>query len=114
MTRTHLFWLIACVSTAAALGARAQDVQTPSAPTIAPGSSAASAPPAEFADAAAMRRLDRNDDGRITKAEAQADAAVARRFAELDTDNSGKLDPAEFARFEVGGAGVDEAASVGH
>jgi Ca2+-binding EF-hand superfamily protein len=50
-----------------------------------------------------MKRLDRNNDGRVTKAEAKVDAEVSRRFAELDTDNSGKLDQAEFARFEVDG-----------
>ena len=102
MTRTTIFWLAAIACIAAEFNARAQDIQTPAAPTMAPGQ--APAPnAANDNDAAARQRLDGNSDGRITKAEAQADAELARRFSELDTDNSGKLDSAEFARFEIGG-----------
>ena len=38
------------------------------------------------------------------RAEEQADAELARQFRALDTDNSGKLDSGEFARFEAGDA----------
>jgi hypothetical protein len=103
MTRSTFFWLSALVCTTAALGVHAQNVETPSAPTVAPGPSTTAGPPTADDDAAVFRRLDRNNDGRVTKAEAQADPEVARRFAELDTDNSGKLEQAEFARFEVKG-----------
>lgn len=97
MTRSRIFWIAALGITAMALGVGAQDIQTPAAPTKAPG-------PSTEADAGvpAMERLDGNRDGRITKAEAQGDPELARRFAELDVDNSGKLEQAEFARFEVG------------
>lgn len=40
-----------------------------------------------------MTRIDANSDGFITRAEAQAEAE--RVFAELDTDNNGKLDSAD-------------------
>ena len=94
MTRTTIFWLAALASSVAAFGARAQDIQTPAA-AAAPGPAA----PAEGADGPAP--IDRNSDGKITKAEAQADAELARPFRALDTDNSGKLDSGEFARFEA-------------
>jgi hypothetical protein len=90
MTRTTTFWLAAIAITVAALGAHAQDIQTP----------AAAAAPGPSTDARA--EIDRNGDGKITKAEASADNELARRFKSLDTDNSGKLDSAEFARFEIG------------
>lgn len=100
MTRPTIFWLTALACTTAAFGLRAQDVQTPAAPTIAPGPAASTSPDQ---DKASLERLDGNNDGRITKAEAQKDPELARRFRELDTDNSGKLERGEFARFEVGG-----------
>jgi hypothetical protein len=94
MTRTQLFWLAALAVSSAAFGVRAQDIQMPAA-AAAPG-------PAAPADAAGRPDpIDRNRDGKITKGEAQADAELARRFRALDTDNSGKLDSGEFARFEV-------------
>ena len=100
MTRPTLFWLTALACTTAAFGLHAQNVETPAAPTIAPG---AAGPATPEKDQASLERLDGNSDGRITKAEAQKDPELARRFSELDTDNSGKLDRGEFARFEVGG-----------
>jgi hypothetical protein len=91
MTRTGIFWLAALAFTAAALGVQAQDIQTP----------APAAPPGPSASQPDQDRIDQNGDGSITKAEAQANQELARRFGELDTDNSGKLDQAEFARFEI-------------
>lgn len=94
MTRTRTFWLAALAFSTVAAGARAQDIQTP-APAVAPG-------PAVTAGATGSpASVDRNHDGRITRAEAQADADLARQFRALDTDNSGKLDSGEFARFEA-------------
>jgi EF hand len=87
MTRTGIFWLAALAATTAALGVHAQDIQTPAA-AAAPGP-------------AAQVEIDRNRDGKITKAEAARDAELARRFSTLDIDNSGKLDSGEFARFEA-------------
>lgn len=94
MTRTHIFWLSALAVAAAALGAHAQDIQTP----------AAAAPPGPpKGDPAMLERVDRNGDGRITRIEARADAGLARRFSALDVDNSDSLDSGEFARFEIDG-----------
>lgn len=100
MTRPTMFWLTALACTTVAFGLGAQGVQTSSPPTMAP-SAPGPADPAK--DPASLERLDANNDGRITKAEAQKDPELARRFSELDTDRSGKLDRGEFARFEVGG-----------
>lgn len=87
MTRTQLSVLTLALC-AAALGARAQEIQTPS-PATAPGGDVT------------LERIDRNRDGKITKAEAGADPELARRFSALDVDNSDKLDSGEFARFEA-------------
>jgi hypothetical protein len=92
MTRTRLS-LLTLALCSAALGARAQEIQTP-APATVPG-------PATGGDAVTLERIDRNRDGKITKAEASADPELARRFSALDVDNSDKLDSGEFARFEA-------------
>jgi hypothetical protein len=86
----HARILVTAALAAAAFGAAAQDIQMP----------AAAAPPGASSDNPAQQG-DRNRDGKVTRAEAQADAELARRFRTLDTDNSGKLDAGEFARFEI-------------
>ena len=86
----HARTVVIAAFAAAACGVSAQDVQTP----------AAAVPPGPGAGASS-EQVDRNGDGKITRAEAQADAELARRFRTLDTDNSGKLDEGEFARFEI-------------
>ncbi|HUP91987.1 MAG TPA: hypothetical protein VM074_07040 [Solimonas sp.] len=53
------------------------------------------------ARAGKIDKLDKNGDRQISKAEAAADAKLKAQFATLDTNNDGKLDTAEFARFEV-------------
>jgi hypothetical protein len=94
MNRTRIVWLAALAFSSAAFGAWAQDIQMPAA-AAAPG-------PAAVADAAGRPDpIDRNRDGKITRGEAQANAELARQFRALDTDNSGKLDSGEFARFEA-------------
>lgn len=98
MTRTQLS-LLTLALCGAALGARAQDIQTPAA-AAAPG-------PATGANAAALERIDRNRDGKVTKAEASADPELKRQFSALDVDNSDKLDSGEFARFEAESAPAD-------
>jgi hypothetical protein len=98
MTRTQLS-LLTLALCSAALGARAQEIQTP-APAVAPG-------PAAGSDAATLERIDRNRDGKVTKAEASADPELKRQFGALDVDNSDKLDAGEFARFEADDAPVD-------
>jgi hypothetical protein len=96
MTRTTIFWIAAAAVSLATLGAAAQDIQVPA-------SAAPPGPAAGDGSSASLKQLDSNGDGKLTKAEASADGELARRFRELDTDNSGKLDGGEFARFEVDG-----------
>lgn len=96
MTRTQLS-LLTLALCSAALGARAQEIQTP----------AAAAPPGPASGADALERIDRNRDGKVTKAEASADPELKRQFGALDVDNSDKLDAGEFARFEADDAPVD-------
>lgn len=98
MTRTQLS-LLTLALCSGALGARAQEIQTPAA-AAAPG-------PATSADPSALERFDRNRDGRVTKAEASADPDLKRQFSALDVDNSDKLDAGEFARFEADDAPAD-------
>jgi hypothetical protein len=98
MTRTQLS-LLTFALCSAALGAHAQDVQTPAA-AAAPG-------PATGSDAATLERIDRNRDGKVTKAEASAHPELKRQFGALDVDNSDKLDAGEFARFEADDAPAD-------
>lgn len=50
------------------------------------------------------RYADQDRDGRVTRAEAQADPALAAAFDRYDDDADGALDRAEFARLEAGAA----------
>lgn len=47
-------------------------------------------------NAPSFMQLDANEDGRISKQEAEADARVADRFQETDTDSDGLLSLEEF------------------
>jgi osmotically-inducible protein OsmY len=53
-------------------------------------SAAACAQPRDFA------ALDRNGDGYLTRLEVAADAEIAKRFAQFDTDNDRRLSQAEY------------------
>lgn len=48
-----------------------------------------------------MKRLDANQDGVISQAEAAAHPKLAQRFQEIDRNGDQRLEKAEFARFEV-------------
>lgn len=48
-----------------------------------------------------MQKLDANQDGVISEAEAAAHPELAQRFQELDRNSDQRLEKAEFARFEV-------------
>ena len=48
-------------------------------------------------DAPSFMQIDANADGRISKEEARADARVAERFQEADTDRDGHLSLEEFS-----------------
>jgi hyperosmotically inducible protein len=58
---------------------------------------ASDAPPFPPAANAYFVALDRNRDGYISRIEAQADREVAKRFANFDIDNDGRLSEAEYA-----------------
>jgi osmotically-inducible protein OsmY len=48
------------------------------------------------AQAAEFGELDRNADGYLSRTEAAADAEIAKRFAQFDTDKDRRLSPAEY------------------
>src|SRR5581483_6378175 len=50
--------------------------------------------------------IDKNTDGAITKAEAQAsqNKDLAKQFSKLDKNRDGKLDAGEFAQFSASGS----------
>ena len=50
-------------------------------------------------DVAPFDEIDGNHDGRISKEEAARDAALAGRFAKLDTDADGELTPYEYLQY---------------
>jgi hypothetical protein len=51
---------------------------------------------------AAFAKLDKDQDGMVSKSEAGKDAKLKTGFKTADTSKDGKLDPAEFAEFEAG------------
>ncbi|HKY92031.1 MAG TPA: EF-hand domain-containing protein [Nevskiaceae bacterium] len=51
---------------------------------------------------AAFAKLDKDQDGMISKSEAGKDTKLKGGFKTADTSKDGKLDPAEFAEFEAG------------
>jgi hypothetical protein len=48
------------------------------------------------AQAADFSELDRNADGYVSRLEAAADAEIAKRFAQFDTDKDRRLSPSEY------------------
>jgi|GEM_PF-3579937 len=48
-----------------------------------------------------LTKLDANHDGVISQEEAKANPALAARFSEIDANSDGRIEQAEFARFEV-------------
>lgn len=44
-----------------------------------------------------LQQIDTNQDGRVSRAEAQRDPALAKRFDALDANHDGTLDAAELA-----------------
>jgi Ca2+-binding EF-hand superfamily protein len=45
-----------------------------------------------------MKQLDKNNDGYISRSEADASKTVSNEFAELDTNKDGRLSASEFAK----------------
>lgn len=59
-----------------------------------------------------LTKLDTNHDGVISQEEAKANPDLAARFSEIDANSDGRIESAEFARFEVSsdnsGSGQDQ------
>lgn len=50
---------------------------------------------------AAFEALDQNKDGKLTAVEVRSEAELSRKWTEIDKDDSGTIDQAEFSAFEV-------------
>lgn len=50
-----------------------------------------------------MASIDKNSDGKITKAEAKGNEQLTKEFGKLDSNKDGSLDQGEFAKFEASG-----------
>ncbi len=48
-----------------------------------------------------FHKLDANNDGHISRQEAQKDPQLQGQFAKADKDGNGKVDRGEFAKFEL-------------
>lgn len=86
LRRTPTLWLAAAVIGAAAASLQAQTASDPVRP---PGAEAGGR--AAEALAAAFKRADANNDGRLTREEAARMPAVADRFEDYDKDGDGTL-----------------------
>lgn len=51
-----------------------------------------------------MVNVDKNSDGKVTKAEASSNQQLSQKFDSLDANKDGNLDKGEFAKFEAKGA----------
>jgi len=98
--------LFALLFAAATLPAAAQSVDVNTSPARTPGASSdtQSAPDSRTGRDGSMggefKDLDRDGDGKLTKAEASGQAALQGRFVSLDENRDGHLTRAEFAAFE--------------
>ncbi|HXR58241.1 MAG TPA: hypothetical protein VN747_02900 [Burkholderiales bacterium] len=45
-----------------------------------------------------LKSLDTNNDGKVSKSEAEAAPDIAKEFSKLDKNHDGKLDQAEFSK----------------
>lgn len=77
-------------------------------PSTSPSPSTSSSPDAGMTSSAgssstaAFAKLDKDQDGMISKSEAGKDSKLKAGWTKADTSKDGKLDPAEFAEFEAG------------
>ncbi len=102
---------VAALSTAAGFAASAIAQVTPP-PSADPGSSSPSAttpssPGAastSSADGSEYTKLDKDENGSLSKREVAGNKELTRQWNTLDANKDGKLDSAEFARFEVSGS----------
>lgn len=60
-----------------------------------------SAEPEQAKPDAAFQALDQNKDGKLTAVEVRSNPELSRRWTEVDKDNSGAIDQAEFSAFEA-------------
>ena len=87
----------------AALGQAGTGSSGQAAPPV-PGTSGA--PGATGEGKVTLEALDTNHDGKLSPSEAATNDALTAQFVHLDRDRDAHLNPAEFARFEIGG-GID-------
>lgn len=52
-----------------------------------------------------MASIDKDSDGKITKAEAKGNDKLTKEFGKLDSNKDGSLDQGEFAKFEASASG---------
>jgi|GEM_PF-2440608 len=50
---------------------------------------------------AAFQGLDQNKDGQLTAVEVKGNAELSKRWTEIDKDDNGSIDQAEFSAFEA-------------
>lgn len=60
-----------------------------------------------------LKTVDKNSDGKVSKAEAASNADLSKQFDSLDANKDGNLDKAEFAKFEASGKASGKAGSSG-
>ncbi len=101
----HVPLLIGAILLGAAGAVSAQTTAPSSTPsagssTVAPEASQ----PSGSSSTQQFAKLDKDQDGMISKKEASKDTKLSKGFSTADESKDGKLDPAEFAQFEAGGS----------
>ena len=83
-------------------------------PTAGAHESSQSTPSLKSSGKTAFVKLDKDNDGQISKAEADLDPALKDSFDRSDENKDDKLDAGEFARSEASGSPADSAPTTKH
>jgi len=92
--------VVAAIATCGAAFAASPTSNSDASPPAMDNSSEQGAIGSQSESATLFSKLDTNKDGMISKKEAAANKELAKQFDSLDVKKVGKLDQAEFARFE--------------